>query len=572
MLKPLFIIWYIVLNLTFFHKGLAWFYHDKHNNTNSAISSQLQEEPDEGIDIKFYKLDLHASDTSVYLRGAATVLFEITGHVTSKMLLDFSDHYQVDSIVSGITKLGYRHSSDSLVVNIGRPFTRGELTGITVYYHTKSYKDYPEDGIYNAITNNKRYTWTLSEPFASKYWFPCKQVLTDKADSVYVFITTDSHLLAGSNGVLTDKVKLPGNKVRYEWKSRYPVAYYLISFALGDYLDYSFFARLPDGDSVLVQNFMYNDSAYYKVNKNHVDATAEMLNTFSMLFGKYPFYTEKYGHCVAPMGGGMEHQTMTTLSGFSFELVAHELAHQWFGNLVTCSSWQDIWINEGFASYAEYLALEFIRSKHEADSWMASAHKIVKRASGGSVFIPADEAADERRIFSMSLSYKKGAAILHMMRQEVNNDNLFFDILKEFLSVYRNSNAAAEDFRRILEQYTGKDYGAFFEQWFYGEGYPAFRINWFSGNDTLYIYSIQTTTANVPVYNSMLEFLVQLPEGKDTLVSFRQSGNFSEFRVRIQQPVQNLIFDPNKWLLASLDSFMNISDRINSGELYMVNP
>ncbi|MBN2610950.1 MAG: T9SS type A sorting domain-containing protein [Bacteroidales bacterium] len=575
MIKPFFLIWFLAINFAFSQKGLFWLSAGKQNAAINSPSSKTVGDFADGYDVKFYKLDLHASDTSVYLGGSVTVLFEITGEKTGQVSLDFSGHYQVDSIISGTNKLNYRHSSDSLVVYLGRDFTKNELAEIAVFYCSKPGMAYPRKGIFNSFNKsvNKGYTWTLSEPFSAKYWFPCRQVLTDKADSVYVFITTDAHLLAGSNGILTDKVSLPDNKIRYEWKSKYPVAYYLISFALGDYLDYSYYAHLPDSDSVLVQNFMYNDTAYFSENKHLVDATEEILYTFSSLFGKYPFYAEKYGHCVAPMGGGMEHQTMTTLSGFSFGLVAHELAHQWFGNLVTCSSWQDIWINEGFASYAEYLALEFIRTKSEADSWMASTHKTVKRSAGGSIYIPFEELTNEYRIFSMPLSYKKGAAILHMIRQEVSNDDLFFEILKEFLSVYSNSNASAEDFKSTLEQKTGKDFDTFFNQWFYGEGYPTYKINWFSGNDTLYIYSLQGTTSVVtPVFNTILEFLVQLPDGKDTLVSFRQSSNFNEFKVKIPQPVQGLVFDPDKYLLARVDSFINIADHIKADELYLVTP
>ena len=203
------------------------------------------------------------------------------------------------------------------------------------------------------------------------------------------------------------------------------------------------------------------------------------------MFGTYPFISEKYGHCVAPLGGGMEHQTMTTLANFNFLLVAHELAHQWFGDYVTCGSWQDIWINEGFASYAEYIACQYLQSQTNADLWMADAQTYVKSETDGSVFVPEAFSTDEERIFDYRLSYKKGAAIIHMIRGELQNDSLFFSILRDYLDRYKNDVATGEDFKEVLEEKSGRDFTAFFNQWFYGEGYPSITVNWKHEQDTL---------------------------------------------------------------------------------------
>ena len=146
-----------------------------------------------------------------------------------------------------------------------------------------------------------------------------------------------------------------------------------------------------------------------------------MVEEFSDLIGLYPFNREKYGHMQANLGGGMEHQTMSTMGGFSQDLTSHELAHQWFGDKVTCATWSDIWLNEGWASYLEYLYRQTI-SQSTADSWMTSTHNSARGAATGSVYVPAG--ASVSRIFSSSLTYKKGAAVLHMLRY-VMGDSAF---------------------------------------------------------------------------------------------------------------------------------------------------
>jgi aminopeptidase N len=232
-------------------------------------------------------------------------------------------------------------------------------------------------------------------------------------------------------------------------------------------MDYSFYIQKKnENDSILVQNFIYNNTTYFEQNKAAIDKTSDLILLFADLFGNYPFENEKYGHCIAPLGGGMEHQTMTTLANFSFLLVAHELAHQWFGDYITCSSWQDIWINEGFASYCEYISNQYLKSQEIADLWITNVQENVKSNPDGSVYIPENMIHDEDRIFDYRLTYNKGAAIIHMIRQEVGNDSLF-ETLASFIRKFKNGNASGLDFRDHLHVITGKDFTEFFNQGFW---------------------------------------------------------------------------------------------------------
>jgi aminopeptidase N len=250
------------------------------------------------------------------------------------------------------------------------------------------------------------------------------------------------------------------------------------------------------------------------------------------------------------MGGGMEHQTMTTLSSFNFSLVAHELGHQWFGDNVTCASWQDIWINEGFASYTEYLALENLISIEEANVWMIHAHEMAKTEPDGSIYIPEEDINNERRIFSGPLSYKKGASILHMIRYELNNDTLFFNTLRTFQQIYKDSTATGLDFMEILETTSGQDFDWFFNQWYFGKGYPAFSMTWWQEKDTLFIISSQTgSSLETPFFRTHFDFLLQYVDDTDTLISMEQTMNYNIFRIPALKSVSNVFADPDNWIL-----------------------
>jgi aminopeptidase N len=529
----------------------------------NALTSRSDHDPRmDRYDIKFYKIDLEVTDTSTYLEGSCSILVQVLDNPVSELVFDLLSALTVDSVMVNGTFAEFTHTNNQLIVVSASEIGIQQKVLVTVFYSGLGIQDKWISGIYNTRQDvwNKRITWTLSEPFAALNWFPCKQVLADKADSAYIFLTTDRSLKAGSNGRLENTVKLSGNRVRYEWKTRYPIAYYLISYAVSDYYDYSFYVKLPGrDDSLLVQNYIYDTLPYLEQNKSDIDQTSKMISLYSGLFGIYPFASEKYGHCVAPLGGGMEHQTMTTLANFSFLLVAHELAHQWFGDYVTCGSWQDIWVNEGFASYAEYIACQYLQSQINADLWMADAHTYVKSETGGSVYVPDAYATNEERIFDYRLSYKKGAAIMHMIRGELQNDSLFFSILKDYLVRYKNDVAKGGDFKKVLEEKSGRDFTVFFNQWYYGEGYPSITVKWKHEQDTLYLYAFLTaSTAVTPVFDLRTGYKITSYYG-DTIIYRRHQANYDEWKLYLPGKIENISVDPEKYLLLAVKGVIDIT-------------
>ncbi|MDR1666129.1 MAG: T9SS type A sorting domain-containing protein [Bacteroidales bacterium] len=512
-------------------------------------------------DVKYYKIDIEADNTSTEVRGYAEIVAEIEKPGLQRFTVELNAGVQVDSVYLDGEPVAFERENACLYAL--HPLHAGRTYRLKVCYAVRPSQD---NEFFNPISQGEDawkvpVTWSLSEPCNARGWFPCKQYLPDKADSAHVFVTVPAHLKAGAPGILARVREMPGKKLRYEWKTNYPIAYYLISFAVSDYQEYIKYAH-PQGTAqpVKIQNYIYNRADYLQKNKAVIDTTAALIELFSDLYSDYPFAEEKYGHCVAPMGGGMEHQTMTTLSEFAVLLVAHELAHQWFGNLVTCASFQDIWINEGFASYSEYLALEYLDSKEAAIRWMRQAHVMAARAKSGSVFVPKESVGDQWRLFDIRLTYKKGAALVHQIRQIIGDDRKFFAVLNGFLKKYAFATASASDFRLFAEEQTGIDFGDFFQQWYFGEGFPVFDISAKTGNGQLELLVEHTGSSPVtPLFTVDLECRLHRLNGADTTVRLPVRSHRENFVLPVDR-VNSITVDPDDHLLKELRSMDFVKD------------
>ena len=535
-----------------------------HDHTTSGYENPLNEKWLSAYDVKFYDLHLTVSNTSTEISGSASILLESVREMDT-LVLELQDALEVkkiglsDDILQPVFMdlTDYQHTGDVIYIPLDKIRNRGEQFFVQIEYEGEAGQ---ARGFFAGITTAKdpRYgfevTYTLSEPHNARNWFPVKQVLDDKIDSARISLQCDNQLMAASNGLLETIVPGEKNTLIYQWRTRYPMAYYLLSFAVADYRDFSFKAALSAaGDSVLVQNYIYDSEQVFSDWEDEIRATGSMISAFSELLMDYPFSEEKYGHAMAPLGGGMEHQTMTTIHDFSFFLVAHELAHQWFGDYVTCGNWQDVWINEGFASYMEYVAAQKLLGQQAADAWMVNAMSIAKSETGGSVFVPEESVDDTYRLFDYGLSYKKGAILLHMIRYHLDDDDLFFGVLSTYLEQFGNGLAVGEDFREILESESGMDFSCFFEQWYYGEGYPRFNIQWLQEGDSLKITSeqVSSTPGVTPFFKTPFDLEIRLSDGSTSRKRLIQDEQIEEYSIGVDGVVADVFFDPDGWIMQS---------------------
>lgn len=533
----------------------------KNNSLKSNTLTPAQIGKSELYDVHFYNLDLTMDNVSTTVSGTVEMHAK-TRLSTDSILFELFDDYTISNMKLNGTPCVYKRVKSCISIPCNFAANTDFVVSVSYNGTAPSGATNPLGG--GGLTNDQspswgnQVTWSLSEPFSAYEWFPCKQSLRDKADSVQVAITVPSACKAGSNGLLQQVVDLGGGKSKYVWKHKHPIDYYLISVAIAEYVDYSIYAT-PAGapNPILIQNYIYNNPATLPNFQADIDETGSFINLFSDMFGLYPFHNEKYGHCMAPLGGGMEHQTMTTQGFFNNTLTAHELAHQWWGDHVTCASWADIFLNEGFASYAEYLMLEQLYPGDEVQD-MADRHDNIKSQPNGSIWVL--DSLDAGRIFSSRLTYDKGAAFVHTLRYMVNDDAQFLQALRNYQAANAFDVGTIASLKAELEGISGVDLTNAFEEWYYGEGFPTYSVKWNLKDDTLLLNLKQTVSAVAvtPFFTNPIDLRFQRSGTTDTIIRFTPGSANANFKIPALGNLTNLTaIDPDNWIINSIGSIIH---------------
>jgi aminopeptidase N len=385
--------------------------------------------------------------------------------------------------------------------------------------------------------------WTLSQPYGARDWMPCKMTLDDKLDSVKILLEVPQGFMGVSNGLLKKVQQTGRGNLIYQWEHKYPIANYLIAFAVSNYDTIVRSVKLKN-DSLPIVCYVYPESKTEW--EQDVRNVTSIMILFDSLFEGYPYASEYYGETQFGWGGGMEHQTNSFMYNLWFELVAHELAHQWFGDKVTCGSWSDIWLNEGFATYGSGIAYEHLEPIY-FKPYLQTIGRRARNATKGSIWV--DDTTKVSRIFSGQLSYSKAAYVLHMLRWHIG-DSLFFrsinDLHKEFANSFINTN----NFQNIVERNTGKDLSYFFDQWIYGSGYPHYTLLWSKEKEQITIKLIQQTTDSIvsPFFN--LKVPIQIysnNEVAETVLEHNENGQV--FTINFPKSFDSIGIDFNLKLL-----------------------
>jgi len=463
-----------------------------------VVSSPVEIDPfPENIIYQRMEWDLNPAER--YIKGKITPVFIVVSENYNVFVLDLTDSLVVDSVKRGSEALSFTHSSGKLIMQTGE-LPAGATDSVTVFY--QGVPAISGFGSFEATITpgGNPIIWTLSQPYGSKDWWPCKQDSRDKTDSCDIFIKVPEGNKAASNGRLMSSITTNGKTIHH-WRHRYPIAAYLVAIAVTNYVEFTNIVSVREGE-LEVLNYVYPEDLEQWL--QDAGEIYKVLPFFDSLLTTYPFFKEKYGHAQFGWGGGMEHQTMSFMTTIHSSLMSHELGHQWFGNYITCASWQDIWLNEGFATYMTGLFFE----RFYPDLfgiWKSEQVGLITSQDDGSVFVY--DTTSVGRIFDGRLSYAKGAMFLNMLRKTIG-DEAFFQGLRNYLSdpLLLENYAKTNDFKIHMEIVSGRDLADFFDQWIMKEGFPRINLSWQQSQDLLSIRAEQE-----PSHGSVENFRTSVP-------------------------------------------------------------
>jgi len=508
---------------------------------------------DPKYDVKYYKLDLTINHTSQTISGNITCNAKVVQSNVTEIYYDFINSMIVDSVLFNGNNTSFSRGTNTVVVQTNTSLNQGDDFTTVVYYHGT-----PASGGFGSFEFSSQggypLIWSLSEPYGAKDWWVVKDTPADKADSADIWLTVSTSLTPVSNGNLMEVLNNGNGTHTYKWHVSYPIAPYLISLAITNYALYTNYYHYSPTDSMPVTHYLYPSS----LNSNipQLNKTPGMIEIFAERFGEYPFINEKYGHAQFGWGGGMEHQTISSMGGFGDGLIAHELAHMWYGDNITCKDWHHIWLNEGFATMGEGLIYEAWNGKAAYNSYIADEMYYAKFASGT---IYVQDISSEWEIFNSYRTYSKACVVLHMLRGIVG-DSTFFNILRTYSydPSVAYGNAVTEDFQAIAENVSGLDLNYFFQQWIYGVNYPTYSVVWSKNSLGGNLYDLalkitQSSNSNPSFFTMPIQIKVNSSTG-DTIITVFNNAQVQNFNLTVANEPISITVDPNNWILKTINS------------------
>jgi aminopeptidase N len=508
--------------------------------------------PRHTFDVLNYTLDLNIYNCFLTpypksFTASNQVTFRVDTALNSIRLNASTTSLTIDSVrLAGVS---FTHSAGILTVTLDRTYVPGEVADVKIYYR------------HNNVTDNAFYTggdmvFTDCEPEGARLWFPCWDKSADKA-TVNLRVKTPATARLGASGRLADSVQV-ADTIWYNWISRDPVSTYLVvmSGKVGYNLDIVKWPRISNPlDSIPIR--FYWNAGESQSNLNNIKAKIIPMTTrYSQLFGEHAF--EKNGFATMNsqfVWGGMENQTLTSLcpNCWSENLVSHEFGHQWFGDMITCATWADIWLNEGFATYLEALWYEYTGgySSYKSDI-NNDASSYLSGNPGWPMYNPswAITTPDNNTLFNYAITYAKGATVLHMLRYTLG-DSLFFAAIKAYATDttdFRLKTATTADFVQKISQAVGQDMGWFFNQWVYQPNHPVYantyNITSLGGGEWMVGFKGRQTQSTPAFFQMPVELKFTFSSGPDSTVRFFHGANNQVFEFRFNRQPTVVQFDP----------------------------
>lgn len=522
--------------------------------------------PRHTFDVLHYSLNLDLSHnfTSPFphsYTASEVVTFRVDSLLSSIQLNAVNTSLAIDSVTLG--GASFVHQSDILTITLTAAHAPGDTVSVGIYYH---HLDVADNAFY---TSSDGMVFTDCEPEGARRWFPCWDRPSDKA-------TTDLTALVpvgvklGSNGRLDAVSSVGDSLLSYHWVSRDPVATYLvvISAKLGYNLDIEYWHKLSSANDSIPLYFYWN-SGENTSNLHYVESRLlQMITYYSQLFGEHPF--EKNGFATLNglfYWGGMENQTLTSLcpNCWSENLVSHEFAHQWFGDMITCGTWADVWLNEGFATYCEALWYEYSggHASYMTDI-QNDAQYYIAHNPHWAIYNPswASYTPDVNTLFNTAITYDKGACVLHMLRAMLG-DSVFFAAIKSYATdtvSFKFKNTVTDDFVAKMSAVTGQDLTWFFDEWVKTPNYPIYN-NLFSIDSTnkQVTFLVRQSQTNAPFFRMPLPLRISFADGPDTTVVVSNTVNEQTFVLSFAKVPTGVVFDPDNAIVLKQGTTLRVT-------------
>lgn len=517
---------------------------------SAAGTFEIQVNPNTlNYDITYHRLDFTINPSVKFITGKVTTTYTALANMNT-ITFDFANNLTVSSAKMGTTNLAFvENTNNELIITL--PSTQLQGTSATVEVN---YSGVPPvngfDSFVQTTHAGSPIIWTLSEPFGARDWWPCKQDLNDKIDSIDVYITAPSQYISVSNGVETTAPVMNGSNKTTHFHHGYPIPAYLIAIACTNYSVYEQTAGTAPDDYPII-NYIFPENLASA--QSELAVTPEILDFYSTQFEPYPFKNEKYGHAQFSWGGGMEHTTVSFMVNFSRGLIAHEMAHQWFGDKITCGSWKDIWLNEGFATYLAAMVIEEFDGPDAFIAEKADMIDYITSQPNGNVYLTDTQATNVNRIFSGRLSYDKGAMVLEMLRFKMG-DTAFFQALRNYLAdnnlAYKY--AVTTDLIGHLEAVYGNELDEFFNDWIFNQGYPTYDITVANIGNGQALFTVNQTQsdASVSYFEMPVPVRVYGSGGQQMDVVLDNTVNGETFIENVPFAITAIDFDPDKHIIS----------------------
>ena len=491
-------------------------------------------------DVIHYKLVHNIDVDNEEVSGSTYITVDSMVDGLDEINFDFDfESQEVDGCYRDGNNLDYTENTDYITIELDRTFNTGERFTIQIDHH-----GHPADGLFF----KSGYVYTLTEPSESHYWFPCYDDPSDKADTSETIITVPEDYYVASNGKLMS-IQDNGDWKTYHWYESYPIAMYLISINC-----YPYVILENEYHGMPVLTYVAPElEEEAEITFEHQD---EILECYSTRFGiEYPFIEERYSNAGAPFYGGMENQTCTAIGNYYINgdhssdwLLAHECAHSWWGDMVTCETWKDFWLNEGFATYSDALFKEWF------EGWDAFYNRMQQ-------FKYAYFNEDESNRFPIydpdymwgATVYQKGAWVLHMLRHIMGDDE-FFGMLADYGETYKYGTVVTSELEEEVNEHYGEDMGWYFWEWVYKAGYPEYEWEWWQeydggwGDVHLHIVQVQEVDDETPLFKMPIDILIEKGSGEEVVVVWNDEED-EEYVIGCNEEVIGVEFDPDGWLL-----------------------